>query len=808
MFSFQQNFNYFLRRLKLLFYHRSIKEEIFYPLILLFVLGFSVSVAILYFGGNYFIEKLALDKLTAEKIRFLNAINEKRRMLEQIVILISHNEKVKEYIYHKDKQALDKYAIFLLNELREKEENYSFSLGFFLYPLESFLNVKGTEPQKGNIPQIVTTVSKTHTFLSGIEVSPTGVKLRAVAPVSKVSSNGEIEWIGLVEAVIDFKEVVKKYPFTENEGIITLLTPNVQKAILEKGEVNQQGSYITTLYFPSSFYSKFKKEVNKNNKDIIREGNYLFLSFPLFDFQGEKIAQVFLVKNLYSLIHKRNYILLILSFMFFSAFVVTGLIIWGGLNHIVKKIAGLEESIASVLRGDFSKPLPISYKLQCWEILGCTNKACPVYGRRDKICFMVTGDLALASPYRGSCVFLSKYGTCQSCPVMQRRTRNEINGLICWYDNLFEILSNFFHKVNAKLSEMLNNPREEPGESLILRVERIVNELVEMTRFREILETFGDKEEIYEYLKWFLKAHFGIKNFLIYEVNNSENRFELMVNESQEIQNKIFPDLLIDCNLCPVKRNSEALSSLDYPYVCSYAYIDLDRYFHYCLPIMMGERVGAVLKIIEKKEHQEEFLHKIPFIQKYLEEVAPILEAKRAIAVARQQALRDQLTGLYNRRFMDEYLNKWNLFLKRQQGKAAVLMLDLDHFKKINDTYGHQTGDLVLKKLAHVLVRNLRASDLVFRYGGEEILVFLPEVSKKDAIKVAEKLRRAVEMTEFETLDKKKIRITVSIGVAAYPEDSDDLNKVIRLADKALYMAKQQGRNRVIAYNTSLKLNS
>ncbi|MCD6319741.1 MAG: GGDEF domain-containing protein, partial [Candidatus Desulfofervidaceae bacterium] len=298
-----------------------------------------------------------------------------------------------------------------------------------------------------------------------------------------------------------------------------------------------------------------------------------------------------------------------------------------------------------------------------------------------------------------------------------------------------------------------------------------------------------------------------INNFIVYEVNNSENRFEVMVNECKDVKNKIFPDLLLDCNLCPVKRNSEAVSSLQYPNVCPYAYIDDQYLFHYCLPIMMGGHVGAVLKIVAKREQSKQILAQVPFLKKYLEEIAPILEAKRSLILAKQQALRDPLTGLYNRRFMEEYINKWEPLLKRQEGKCTLLMLDLDHFKHVNDKYGHQTGDLVLKKMAKLFMENLRASDVIFRYGGEEFLIILPDTSKKDGVFVGEQLRQAVEIASFESLDGETVKITVSVGVAAYPEDGRSLWDVIKMADTALYMAKTGGRNKVVPYQKDMKVN-
>ncbi len=155
------------------------------------------------------------------------------------------------------------------------------------------------------------------------------------------------------------------------------------------------------------------------------------------------------------------------------------------------------------------------------------------------------------------------------------------------------------------------------------------------------------------------------------------------------------------------------------------------------------------------------------------------------------QVIKDFLTGLFNRRYLEEIL-RWEIeFSKRYGHPLSVILLDVDNFKCINDKYGHQTGDLVLKKLAELLKKNLRKSDIVARYGGEEFIIILPDTDIKGAVKVAEKLRKAIEK-----LSINGIKITASFGVSQLKDD-DDIQKLIKRADKALYIAKRSGKNTV-----------
>ncbi len=161
----------------------------------------------------------------------------------------------------------------------------------------------------------------------------------------------------------------------------------------------------------------------------------------------------------------------------------------------------------------------------------------------------------------------------------------------------------------------------------------------------------------------------------------------------------------------------------------------------------------------------------------------------------------DELTGLHNRRHFFERLEEELRRAKRYGHDMSCIMLDIDHFKKVNDTYGHLTGDMVLTTLALLLKTGFRETDVVARYGGEEILILLPETDAEQALSVAEKIRAMVEEQEMTDDEGRTIRITVSLGVAGISlerlESLSDPDELIKCADEALYRAKEGGRNRV-----------
>ena len=160
-----------------------------------------------------------------------------------------------------------------------------------------------------------------------------------------------------------------------------------------------------------------------------------------------------------------------------------------------------------------------------------------------------------------------------------------------------------------------------------------------------------------------------------------------------------------------------------------------------------------------------------------------------------QQALHDSLTGLFNRH-IDEILEKEFSRARREKIPISLAMIDIDHFKKINDKYGHQYGDKLLKAFSHYITKTIRAEDFAARFGGDEILLVFPGMAQEDAVKKAEEIRENfVNLPVFN--EHQLVHTTITLGVATYPQDGKKVDEVIRSADRALYSAKEEGRNRV-----------
>lgn len=189
-------------------------------------------------------------------------------------------------------------------------------------------------------------------------------------------------------------------------------------------------------------------------------------------------------------------------------------------------------------------------------------------------------------------------------------------------------------------------------------------------------------------------------------------------------------------------------------------------------------------------------LLRIKFLNDALNE--KVQELQKAKEELRQLAITDGLTGLYNYRYFKEHLSQELNRARRHKLNVSLVMMDIDHFKHYNDTNGHPAGDAVLKKIAKLLKDNIRNIDLAARYGGEEFTLVLLETNKASAKIVAEKIRRLVEEQTFEFEDSQPNgRITISTGVATFPEDGTDFDALVNTADQRLYRVKQSGRNAI-----------
>ena len=213
----------------------------------------------------------------------------------------------------------------------------------------------------------------------------------------------------------------------------------------------------------------------------------------------------------------------------------------------------------------------------------------------------------------------------------------------------------------------------------------------------------------------------------------------------------------------------------------------------------LNGRVIVAHDITERKQSENDLTDMNEILWGKIEEVETLR------AQLQELAIRDSLTGLFNRRYFSETLETETAQAMRENTPFSLIVMDVDYFKKVNDTYGHKCGDLALQQLANLLLENTRSGDIICRLGGEEFVILMPNASAESAFERAEALRKQFEQMAIEFEDK-KFNCTFSAGVASFPVHADSGEAVLNLADQALYHSKANGRNCVNVY--SIEINS
>lgn len=216
----------------------------------------------------------------------------------------------------------------------------------------------------------------------------------------------------------------------------------------------------------------------------------------------------------------------------------------------------------------------------------------------------------------------------------------------------------------------------------------------------------------------------------------------------------------------------------------------------YCLDLQINEKKLAKLCFYSYEIADYE---NFQFFETVKSEIALMAKIRNLYAQTKYLSITDGLTSLYNRRYFFENIEREFERAKRYKSDLSIAMLDIDYFKKINDTYGHQAGDIVLKDLAQILTKTLRKTDLIFRYGGEEIIILLPETSLHQALIPLERLRKIIAERTIKFADK-EFNYTISIGIAERTPEIRNNDELISQADEALYRAKNSGRNKIELY--------
>lgn len=389
---------------------------------------------------------------------------------------------------------------------------------------------------------------------------------------------------------------------------------------------------------------------------------------------------------------------------------------------------------------------------------------------------------------------------------VEQRSQDEIGAIAKHFNSMSEGITEKLTGIRHNVARLIKS-QPNPNVDLLTDTANTVTGLVKISQFKQAIEEDETSEEVYQRISEVLADEFDIHKFSIYTVNNTKKTIAATLVDAIPEENFKWCDkaVLENCTSCRAVRTGHNIDGRENNLICrSFSTSARDEGLrYYCFPINHAGSVGSVVQLIFEQEEIEKFIENKPLIASYLREATPVLQAKNLMASLKESTLNDAMTGLRNRRFLEEYSETLVAQCKRRGTSMTLVMMDLDYFKKVNDTYGHDVGDDILIDLANIIRANVRDSDLVIRYGGEEFLVILPDTPADDGVKVAEKIRQAVENYQFNA-GGVLINKTISAGLADYPSDGQAFWQALKYADVALYAAKDAGRNQVVKFTPDL----
>ncbi len=342
-------------------------------------------------------------------------------------------------------------------------------------------------------------------------------------------------------------------------------------------------------------------------------------------------------------------------------------------------------------------------------------------------------------------------------------------------------------------------------------------ELIKLNRFTSIQKELLAQEAEFsrdlnqvldaESKKGFIRERFssfvGARLFTIFSIDENTREFKLFISNHERLPANLVVPVNKDSIMYEVLRTKNHIFLKDF----SRSRFEKSKRSKYTtnvvctVPLISGHRTIGVLNVNDPNSEDIEGYDFEGRIVRTSRHLAVSLHNTVLYEKVKDLSMRDSMTGLYNFRHFLETLRQEVEDAQRSSEPLSCIMLDIDNFKTVNDTYGHQVGDLVLKELARSVSLSVRSSDIPARYGGDEFCIVLPKTDKTLALKLAQRLMNLFSEKEIRIPNQKeRVRVTISIGIAAFPEDTRDMDELMKLADEALYRAKSRGKNRIVDY--------
>ena len=533
---------------------------------------------------------------------------------------------------------------------------------------------------------------------------------------------------------------------------------------------------LSTLKIPGNIFgigSRLPKNIHDkimSGKDFIKELNYdgetVFAAFhPIKNIKGKTIGSIAVF------ISNRRYETLFIKTAEYAIFIILiGLLISFAIAYLASKdtlnpIAALSSAIKEFTSGDLNTKLIIDTKDEFESIgKGFTEMAATVKDREERMeKYNLFSDFLVGS--------LDFDKIISSTLNILEELLNISSGIIYIYSK-----SGKFKAVNLESAKQEDNEKK--------------SDLNSGDSVTDDDSTLESAEEGYLIPYQF----YGIRKFIANKINASEGMAGHCLKDRKTIWFHDIPENAMILKEKLMEREGEGVA-IDYGF-CEVFPKDI-----VWLPLYIGGVNVGVLMVSSIYGFKKE---DIAFLEHAVKELSVSLDNARIHRKVNELSITDELTGLYNRRKMDEVIGIEFNKAKRYGNSLSVMILDIDHFKRINDFYGHKTGDIVLSKIGGVLNRHVRTIDTAVRYGGEEFVIILPQTDFNGAVISAKKIKNLIRKQNFTQIQGE---VTVSIGIASLPDDNiNTVDDILKIADDFLYEAKNSGRNRIIGEHGGKKI--
>ena len=312
-----------------------------------------------------------------------------------------------------------------------------------------------------------------------------------------------------------------------------------------------------------------------------------------------------------------------------------------------------------------------------------------------------------------------------------------------WLNEIIEKLDLVLTGIERNLTAFVHKRASNLNNDKLLTAKEIIEDISEIYNYKKTIETDLTKDDIYHRLVQVFKDKLKIEHFYIFENDLVKNERHVVYKTKDTVS---CCELTKDIKtLCRAERTDIIVISENFPEICRVATCK-DKKEFICIPFLINEQKSLTVHILCKDEEAlKSIKYQIGIIKKYLEETKPILESRILMDVLRERNLVDGLTGLYNRKYLDEFIDKKMSYEILEGATFAVMFLDIDYFKMVNDTYGHDAGDAILQKLSKTMKECIGKDEFIIRFGGEEFLIIMKNPTHESAYELANKINKEFE---------------------------------------------------------------